>query len=406
MIATPVSSSPVMIARSIGAAPRQRGSSDGWTLSMKCSLSSGSLSSAPNAQTATASGFSAAIRARASSLLTLSGWSTAMPSSRAFSATGGGVRRRPRPAGRSGRVTTSEGRCGEAASRSSTAATNSLVPRKTVLTWLDRWPARPLASGSRMPGADRRTGTVAARAPPARTPVVLAGPGGWRLAPRDGGERAWGSPVQPLGRAVLRFAQGPHRLLALVARGAVEDEHAVEVVDLVLDDARLEPAGLDLDRLAVLVARADADVDRALDVDDHAGQRQAPLLHDLGLLAAPLDDRVDERVDWALGLDAVDEDAVEGADLGGRQADPDGLVHEPAHARDLLAQRVVEGVDLARPRAQDGVAELADLAQRGLATRALLLGQRRGRRGLFLDDLLLLGHGSEVTAATAGPRRR
>ena len=33
MIVTPVSVSPAMIARSTGAAPRQRGSSDGWTLS-------------------------------------------------------------------------------------------------------------------------------------------------------------------------------------------------------------------------------------------------------------------------------------------------------------------------------------------------------------------------------------
>jgi hypothetical protein len=33
MIETPVSSSPAMIARSTGAAPRQRGSSDGCTLS-------------------------------------------------------------------------------------------------------------------------------------------------------------------------------------------------------------------------------------------------------------------------------------------------------------------------------------------------------------------------------------
>ena len=37
MIATPVSASPAIIARSIGAAPRQRGSSDGWTLSSSCS---------------------------------------------------------------------------------------------------------------------------------------------------------------------------------------------------------------------------------------------------------------------------------------------------------------------------------------------------------------------------------
>jgi hypothetical protein len=34
MIDTPVSASPAMIARSIGAAPRQRGSRLGWTLSI------------------------------------------------------------------------------------------------------------------------------------------------------------------------------------------------------------------------------------------------------------------------------------------------------------------------------------------------------------------------------------
>ena len=42
MIETPVSASPAMIARSIGAAPRQRGSSDGCTLKISYSLSSGS----------------------------------------------------------------------------------------------------------------------------------------------------------------------------------------------------------------------------------------------------------------------------------------------------------------------------------------------------------------------------
>ena len=56
--------------------------------------------------------------------------------------------------------------------------------------------------------------------------------------------------------------------LALVARRAVEDQDAVEVVHLVLDDAGLEARGLDR---AIgspsLVLRADAHVDRALDVD-------------------------------------------------------------------------------------------------------------------------------------------
>ena len=129
MIDTPVSSSPAMIARSTGAAPRQRGSSEGWTLSISCSLSSGSLINAPNAQTITMSGCTDAIRARASSPLTDAGWSSSSPSSRAFSATGGGLSARPRPFGASGRVTTSAGRCGLPASRSRTAAAKSEVPR-------------------------------------------------------------------------------------------------------------------------------------------------------------------------------------------------------------------------------------------------------------------------------------
>ena len=70
----------------------------------------------------TALGSAAAIRARDSSSLTSSGWNSSMPSALAASATGGGDSLRPRPRGRSGRVTTSAGRCGERASRSSTVA--------------------------------------------------------------------------------------------------------------------------------------------------------------------------------------------------------------------------------------------------------------------------------------------
>ena len=62
----------------------------------------------------------ARIRSSAPSSLTLSAWSSSIPSSRAASAAGGGRVLRPRPLGRSGGVTTSAGRCGESASRRST----------------------------------------------------------------------------------------------------------------------------------------------------------------------------------------------------------------------------------------------------------------------------------------------
>ena len=76
-----------------------------------------------------------------------------------------------------------------------------------------------------------------------------------------------------LGRLALgRRRRGPSRRtrsasLRCSRVGAVEDQDAVEVVHLVLDHARLETRGLDQDRLAVLVARVHAHVDRPLDVD-------------------------------------------------------------------------------------------------------------------------------------------
>ena len=57
------------------------------------------------------------------------------------------------------------------------------------------------------------------------------------------------------------------------------------MVDLVLDDARLEAAGLDDELLAVLVAGAHEHRDGPLDVDVHERQAQAALLEDL-LVAA------------------------------------------------------------------------------------------------------------------------
>src|SRR4051794_12790323 len=235
MIETPVWASPAIIARSTGAAPRQRGSSDGCTLRMSWSVSSGSLTSAPKAHRITASGCTAAMRARAASSLTDAGWSTSMPSSRAATATGGGPILRPRPCLASGRVTTSAGRYGPAARSRSTPAAKDEVPRKTT---------EPRPEGS--PGG---SGT---------------------------------SPALTLGRVVLggleRGTQGPHALLALVARSAVQDQHAVEVVHLVLDDPGLEAAGFHEDVLARLVLGADPYVDRALDVDMDGRQAEAALL--------------------------------------------------------------------------------------------------------------------------------
>ena len=124
--------------------------------------------------------------------------------------------------------------------------------------------------------------------------------------------------------------------------------------------------------VAALVLRADAHVDRALDLDEHAGQRQAALLERLALLAGPLEHGVDERGDRRVRVDAVDEHAVHDADLGGGEADAERVVHDLAHPADLLGQRLVEALDVQRAAAQDRVAVLADELERRVAAGARL----------------------------------
>src|ERR1019366_8246535 len=227
-------------------------SNEGWTFRSSWSESSGSLIRAPNAHTTTALGSTSAIRSPTPGSLTLSGCSSGISSARAVSATGGEVSLRPRPRARSGRVNTSAGRCACSwARRLRTAAANSDVPRKTVVNACDRG-RRPLGGARRL----------------------------------------------------LRLAHRAPRLLARLARDAVEDQNAAQMVYLVLDDTCRQPLRLDLELLPGLVLRTHPHLCRALHLDVNRGQAQASLFRDLELLAHPLEHRVHERRDRVLGVGA------------------------------------------------------------------------------------------------------
>ena len=126
---------------------------------------------------------------------------------------------------------------------------------------------------------------------------------------------------------------------------------------------------------------ADPDVERPLDVDVDRGQAEAALLGGLELVAPPLDLGVDQPDERRVGPDPVDEHAVQDADLGGGQADAERAVHQLAHARDLVAQRVVDPLHRPRAGAQHRVAELAHV------------GERRRAAGRELRVELRLGFG-------------
>ncbi len=58
------------------------------------------------------------------------------------------------------------------------------------------------------------------------------------------------------------LAVAPQSGLALLGRGAVDDQHAVEVVDLVLEHPRVQALGLDADGLALEADALADDSDR------------------------------------------------------------------------------------------------------------------------------------------------
>ena len=83
----------------------------------------------------------------------------------------------------------------------------------------------------------------------------------------------------------LRPERRERRSSRLVVR-AIDDQHAVEVVELVLDDARRRRLELELHRLALRVDALDRDRRRALDGNEHVAEREAPLVVELGLARA------------------------------------------------------------------------------------------------------------------------
>src|SRR5438132_7202483 len=85
------------------------------------------------------------------------------------------------------------------------------------------------------------------------------------------------------------LAQGAQGALALGAGCPVEDQDAVEVVELVLEHPRLEARRLEPNRLAIDVETAEAGVQRALDVHRDPRQAEAALLGDDHLVGEPLD---------------------------------------------------------------------------------------------------------------------
>src|SRR3954453_1971973 len=139
------------------------------------------------------------------------------------------------------------------------------------------------------------------------------------------------------------------------------------MVDLVLEDARLQARRLDPDGLAVDVEADHRRVERALDVHRYPRQAETSLLGDYYLLGDPLDLRVDEPRRLGVSARLEDQHPTQEAELGGCQTNPPAVAHDRDHPLELSAQLGTEVRPRRRLALQHRVAELDHLGESLLA---------------------------------------
>src|SRR5918998_1072822 len=162
--------------------------------------------------------------------------------------------------------------------------------------------------------------------------------------------------------ASAALAQRPERGLAGLAGEPVEEHLAVEVVDLVLQRAGHQAGARQPQRLAVHVEALDDGLHRPHRGRPQARDGQAALVAVLGLLGQLDDPRVDQVAD--LAVDVVAEDPGAHPDLRGGQPGAAGVVDGLLEVAHQGGEFPVEGPHLVGGRAEHGVTELADGADR------------------------------------------
>ena len=174
----------------------------------------------------------------------------------------------------------------------------------------------------------------------------------------------------PVPRVLLQIRQRLERA------HAIEEQHAVQMIGLVLDDARGKIVRRDVDLAAGAIHRVDPDRARArhaaADVRD--AQAALPVFHDLR--ADRRDDRIDEHHRLVIGRQRVvvvrrdggDEDAQALVNLRRRQPDAVVLVHGVDHVVDQLLHRRAASARRARSRGRARAARDGPCGQPSTAT--------------------------------------
>jgi hypothetical protein len=132
----------------------------------------------------------------------------------------------------------------------------------------------------------------------------------------------------------------------------VNEEYAIEMVDLVLDSTRAEVRRLNGDAVVVGRRRLDHDAPRPVDIGEDLGNREAALLTSDGALT--LQNHWIDQDDGIVVLCLHNGYAARNPNLVGCEADTTVCMHRVEKVTHEVANGVVDITDLRRPLAQDG----------------------------------------------------
>jgi hypothetical protein len=212
----------------------------------------------------------------------------------------------------------------------------------------------------------------------------------------------------------LEFLDHP---VALELGNVVDEENAIEMVDLVLQDGGEKALGQDLAFLALAVEGAGAHGRRPLDLGVIFRNGKAALLVGRALLGRPNDLGIDEHlgVGRFFLLRGVDHQKTDGlGDLNGRESHARRVMHGLDHVVDQAAQIIVDTLDRLADETQLWIGQNDDRFE-GHA--GLFAGEARGliigwtsavKRVLILflvDSLKAVVMAGLVPAIHAGPAR-
>jgi len=149
----------------------------------------------------------------------------------------------------------------------------------------------------------------------------------------------------------------------LIIDRPVDDQNAVEVIDLMLNNASVETLKFHLDRIALGVLRRDADLRRALDVHCDLTKREAPFADDIALIADDSDLGIAQRGYRTVFIRLDHHEATRSADLRCSQADSATVNHDPCQQLDVFGEPAIEKINGLRCHPQNRIAKLTDLLE-------------------------------------------